>query len=379
MSIVFTIIILGMIIFVHELGHFLTAKYYKMPVNEFAIGMGPKILSKKIGETVYSIRVLPLGGFVNIGGMQYEEIYVEDEYSKEYEHNEKNKYKLEQEKIENIKKNNKNGFFTKSPLSRFIVLISGVIMNFITAIIGIFILLSITNITPTKYAKPIIEEITPYSKVKNILMPKDKILEFNGKKIINWNDFIEEISLVNRTKLENDFIEKNKFPIKVLRNKKIIEDNVMLTYNSETNSYVLGIQLEYQKMNFLEKIDISVKVFINYFKMTFDGLKMMITGKVSANDITGPVGLPKLVGQAYEASGYIALLNIFILLSINIGLMNLLPIPALDGGRLVFVIPEFFGIKINKKIEEKLHLVGMIILFTLMIFVVFNDMTKYFK
>lgn len=252
-------------------------------------------------------------------------------------------------------------------------------MNFITAIIGIFILLSITNITPTKYAKPIIEEITPYSKVKNILMPKDKILEFNGKKIINWNDFIEEISLVNRTKLENDFIEKNKFPIKVLRNKKIIEDNVMLTYNSETNSYVLGIQLEYQKMNFLEKIDISVKVFINYFKMTFDGLKMMITGKVSANDITGPVGLPKLVGQAYEASGYIALLNIFILLSINIGLMNLLPIPALDGGRLVFVIPEFFGIKINKKIEEKLHLVGMIILFTLMIFVVFNDMTKYFK
>ena len=100
---------------------------------------------------------------------------------------------------------------------------------------------------------------------------------------------------------------------------------------------------------------------------------------ILANDITGPVGLPKLIGQAYEASGYIALLNIFILLSINIGLMNLLPIPALDGGRLLFVIPEFFGIKINKKIEEKLHLVGMIVLFTLMIFIVFNDMTKYFK
>lgn len=370
MSIIFTIIILGMIIFVHELGHFLTAKYYKMPVNEFALGMGPKILSKKIGETVYSIRSLPLGGFVNIGGMQYEEIPTK---------NEENEKKLNQEEIENIKKNNENGFFTKSPLSRFVVLISGVIMNFVTAIIGIFILLSITNITPPTHAKPIIKEIMSYSKAKDILLPKDKILEFNGKKIINWNDFVEEISLVNRTKVENNFIEKNKFPIKILRNEKIIEESVMLTHNSETSTYVLGVQLEQQKMNFLEKVDISIRIFVNYFKMTFDGLKMMITGKVSANDITGPVGLPKLIGQAYEASGYIALLNIFILLSINIGLMNLLPIPALDGGRLLFVIPEFFGIKINKKIEEKLHLVGMIVLFTLMIFIVFNDMAKYFK
>ena len=120
MSIIFTIIILGMIIFVHELGHFLTAKYYKMPVNEFAVGMGPKILSKKLGETVYSIRSLPLGGFVNIGGMQYEEIPTK---------NEENEKKLNQEEIENIKKNNENGFFTtestadESPLEEGVYLI----------------------------------------------------------------------------------------------------------------------------------------------------------------------------------------------------------------------------------------------------------------
>ena len=105
---------------------------------------------------------------------------------------------------------------------------------------------------------------------------------------------------------------------------------------------------------------------------------MLVTGKVSPKEITGPVGLPRLVGQAYEIAGYMALLNIFILLSINIGLMNLLPVPALDGGRLLFVVPEFFGIRMNKKIEEKLHLIGMILLFGLMIFVMLNDIIKLF-
>ena len=108
------------------------------------------------------------------------------------------------------------------------------------------------------------------------------------------------------------------------------------------------------------------------------GLKMLITGKVSAKEITGPVGLPKFVGEAYKTGGGLALINIFIILSINIGLMNLLPIPALDGGRLLFVIPEFIGIKVNKKIEEKIHMVGMMLLLLLMAFIIFNDVTKYF-
>ena len=146
MSIIFTVIILGIIISVHELGHFLAAKYYKMPVSEFAIGMGPKIISKKIGETTYSIRMLPLGGFVNIGGMQYEEI---PEYGEEGQDIENSK-KFMEEEMEVIRRNNRNGFFTKSPLARFIVLISGVMMNFSTALIGIFIMMSVIGTAPAK-------------------------------------------------------------------------------------------------------------------------------------------------------------------------------------------------------------------------------------
>ena len=371
MSIIFTVIILGVIISVHELGHFLAAKYYKMPVSEFAIGMGPKIISKKIGETIYSIRMLPLGGFVNIGGMQYEEI---PEYHEDGQDIENGK-KLTEEEIEVITRNNRNGFFTKSPLARFIVLTAGVMMNFLTAFIGIFIMMSVIGTAPARYTDAIIGSISSESKVQGRLLPGDKIIEFDGKKIKNWSNLTEIIALINGS--QSDLGEKE-FLIKVQRNGKELEDKVMMTYNGEMKSYILGIQVKKEKMSFLSKIGTSLKTFGDYFKMTFEGLKMLITGKVSPNEITGPVGLPKLVGQAYEIAGYMALLNIFILLSINIGLMNLLPIPALDGGRLLFVIPEFFGIRMNKKIEEKLHLIGMILLFGLMIFVMFNDIIKLF-
>ena len=119
-------------------------------------------------------------------------------------------------------------------------------------------------------------------------------------------------------------------------------------------------------------------MFGDYFKMTLDGVRMLITGKVAMKEMTGPVGLPKIVGEAYGQGGIFAMLGVFVLISINIGIMNLLPIPALDGGRLIFVIPEFFGIKVNKKIEEKIHMIGMIFLLVLMLVIVFFDVTKYF-
>lgn len=273
-GIIFTIILLGIIVFVHELGHFLTAKYFKMPVIEFAIGMGPKLISKKIGETVYSIRILPLGGFVNIAGMQEEEIGEEE---------------LDEEEKEYIKYINENGFYTKKPFEKFIVLIAGVVMNFLTAILVIYFILVVFNDVPKKYVETMGENI-----------------------------------------------------------------------------------------NFLEKIPIAIDMFTNYFVRMIDGLIRLIGGSVSPKEMTGPVGLPKIVGEAYKMAGYEILYDIFVLLSINIGIMNLLPIPALDGGRLIFVILEFFNVKMNKKLEEKIHYAGMIFLMILMAFIVFNDVGKYF-
>ena len=398
MEIIFTIVILGVIVFLHELGHFATAKYFGMPVSEFAIGMGPKIFSVRKGETVYSIRVLPLGGFVNIEGMQPENFDLErfkkertdeiieelrnekglteksDEIESEEFVNEVSKrldenVEKELKKQENIQK---NGFFAKSPFSRFVVLIAGVMMNFISALIALFVMLSITGVMPIKYTAPVVGEIQADSRAKEKLRVNDRILAVNGENVSNWVEMSEKVLKISQNYKDEDV------SLKILRDNKEITENVKLTYNKEAKANLLGIQVLPQKTNINERIKMSFVMFRDYFKLTLDGVRMLVTGKVAMKEMTGPVGLPKIVGQAYGQGGFFALLGIFILISINIGIMNLLPIPALDGGRLIFVIPEFFGIKVNKKIEEKIHVIGMIFLLVLMLVIVFFDVTKYF-
>jgi len=396
MGIIFTIIILGIIVFIHELGHFATAKYFGMPVTEFAIGMGPRLFSVKKEETVYSIRILPLGGFVNIEGMQPEKFDLEAfkkermdeiiEKLKDEINSENNEIKDEQfisevekrldaavkqelKRQENIQK---NGFFTKSPFSRFIVLIAGVVMNFISALVALYIMLSITGVVPPQYSQAIVGEIEQNSKANGKLKVNDKILTINGKNIANWSEMTKKIGEISQNYKNEDVI------LKVLRDNKEITENVKLAYNEKTRSNILGIHLLSQKSTFGERIKISFIMFGDYFKLTLDGVKMLVTGKVAMKEMTGPVGLPKVIEEAYGQGGLFAMLGVFILISINIGIMNLLPIPALDGGRLIFIIPEFFGIKINKKIEEKIHLIGMIFLLVLMMIIVFFDVTKYF-
>ena len=398
MGIIFTIVILGVIVFLHELGHFATAKYFGMPVSEFAIGMGPKIFSVRKGETVYSIRILPLGGFVNIEGMQPENFDLErfkkektdeiieelrnekglteksDEIESEEFVNEVSKrldenVEKELKKQENIQK---NGFFAKSPFSRFVVLIAGVMMNFISALIALFVMLSITGVMPIKYTAPVVGEIQADSRAKEKLRVNDRILAVNGENVSNWVEMSEKVLKISQNYKDEDV------SLKILRNDKEITENVKLTYNKEAKANLLGIQVLPQETNINERIKMSFVLFRDYFKLTLDGVRMLVTGKVAMKEMTGPVGLPKIVGQAYGQGGFFALLGIFILISINIGIMNLLPIPALDGGRLIFVIPEFFGIKVNKKIEEKIHMIGMIFLLVLMLVIVFFDVTKYF-
>ena len=397
MGIIFTIVILGLIVFLHELGHFAMAKYFGMPVTEFAIGMGPKIFSLKKNETTYSIRILPLGGFVNIEGMQPERFDLEafkkekmNEIIEELKNETGNRdNEIEDEKFvdeverrlskvvekelkrqENIQK---NGFFAKSAFSRFVVLIAGVVMNFISALAVLFIILSVAGVLPPKYSQAIVGGVEQSSKVNGRLKVNDKILAINGKNISNWSEMTKRIGEISKNYKNEDIV------LKILRDNKEITENVKLTYNKEAKGNILGVHLLSQKSTFGERVKISFSMFGDYFKMTLDGVRMLVTGKVAMKEMTGPVGLPKIVGEAYGQGGIFAMLGVFVLISINIGIMNLLPIPALDGGRLIFIIPEFFGIKVNKKIEEKIHMIGMIFLLVLMLVIVFFDVTKYFQ
>ncbi|WP_349763784.1 M50 family metallopeptidase [Fusobacterium sp. SYSU M8D902] len=339
MEILIAILVLGIIIFIHELGHFMTAKFFKMPVSEFSIGMGPQVYSYDTIKTTYSFRAIPIGGFVNIEGMEVDS-------------------KLE------------DGFNSKPAYARFIVLIAGVFMNFLLAFIIMFSSIYI-NGKPIISEKPIIGNIFKEAQSSEYLKVKDRIIEIDGKKIDSWKDISEKLKGIK----EADEIE-----IKIERDGKIEELEVPLTYDSNTKNYMLGILPEYsvEKFSVIEATELTFKSGIKIVEDTIVGLKMMITGQVKAKEISGPIGIIKVVGEA-SRDGLGIVLWLMALLSINVGVLNLLPLPALDGGRIIFVLLEMVGIKVNKKLEERVHMVGMLVLFGLIIFITTNDIFNLVK
>ena len=337
MNILITIFILGIIIFIHELGHFLAAKYFKMPVSEFAIGMGPRLFSLERGGTAYSIRAIPMGGFVNIDGMEVGS------------------------KVE-------NGFNTKSPFQRFVVLFAGVFMNFILAFVIVFtMIMAAGNVKQSD--EPVVGRILDTSKAYEVLKEGDRFVELNREEVETWSDISKIIGGNTSDEIE----------AKILRGGETLDVQLKLSYEEKRETYVIGILPMYdvEKYSFLKGLSVSVHTFIELFTQTIEGIKMIFSGKVKAEEISGPVGMIQVVGQISKG-GILVLVWLTALLSVNIGIFNLLPFPALDGGRIIFVILEIFGIKVNKKLEEKFHAIGMLLLIFLIILITFNDLKKFF-
>ena len=332
MSIIIALLILGVIIVIHELGHFIFARLCKMPVSEFAIGMGPEIYSYYTGKTLYSLRAIPIGGFVNIEGME-------------------------------VGSKVRDGFNSKPAYQRFLVLFAGVFMNFILAFTIIFSTLMF-NGKAVQNNNPIIGEIFKDAKAYSLIHSGDKIESIDGKTINKWSD-IGEVLKGNK---------KSTVDIILQRDNKELNINVPLTQIPNKEEFILGVIPQYsiEKYGFLEGVKTSLITFKDVFGDTLKGLKMLITGKVKANEISGPVGIVKIVGQATKDGGMV-LLWLTAILSINVGIFNLLPFPALDGGRIIFVVLEMMEIKVDKKLEERVHMAGMVILFALILFATAND------
>ena len=333
------VVMLGLIIFVHELGHFLTAKLFKMPVSEFSIGMGPQVFSVDTKNTAYSFRAIPIGGYVNIEGM---------EIGSEVE----------------------NGFSSKPAYQRFIVLFAGVFMNFLMAFILLFAIAKING--RIEYdTNAIIGGLVKGGANEQILKVDDKILELDGKKINVWTD-ISKITKASQNKEEISAL--------IERNGKEENITLKLTKDEENNRVVLGISPKYKKIDLstTESLDFAKNSFNSIFTDTIKGFFTLFSGKASLKEISGPVGIFKVVGEVSKF-GWVSIISLCVVLSINIGVLNLLPIPALDGGRIIFVFLELFGIKINKKWEEKLHKSGMILLLFFILMISVNDVWKLFN
>jgi regulator of sigma E protease len=315
----------------HEFGHFAVAKLVGIKVNEFSIGMGPKIFQKEKGETKYSIRALPIGGYVSMEG--------EDENS-----------------------NDPRSFNKVPALSRIAVVAAGAIMNFVLAVI-VFSIVSFNIVMPTTTISEI-QKNSPAEKVG--IKSGDTILTINDKETKNWDSLTNEISKSG---------SKKEIKVTVLRGEEK-KDYLVKPEINEENKAIIGIIPE-SKRTFVSSIKGGFQKTGLVLKVMFDFVKMVFRGKVSTKDLSGPVGVIYTIGEAAKY-GVVNLLYLMGFISVNLGFFNLLPLPALDGSRIVFLLIEIIrGKPINPEKEGFIHLVGFVLLIALMLMVTYSDIIRF--
>ncbi|MEK9154700.1 MAG: RIP metalloprotease RseP [Patescibacteria group bacterium] len=337
-GIVFVIIFLSILILVHELGHFFSAKKFGLLIEEFGFGLPPKIWGKKIGETNYSINTLPFGGFVKIFG----------------ENREENSGVLPERSFGNLK-----------IWQRAVIISSGVIMNFLLGWISISIVFAIG--IPQAVIITNIQENSPAEIIG--LQGGDKIVGFN-----KTVDFIEYTNS-NRGKTIN---------LKIERAGEILEFQVIPRIDPPIGQGALGINLTEAGlpkqniiMSFWEGLKASVEIVKTIFTSLFDLIVKAFIGKASFESVAGPIGIVKLTAQASNL-GLIYLLQLLGLISLNLAVINIFPFPALDGGRLVFLaIEKIKGSPTNHKFERIVNSLGLALLIFLMIVITIKDILRF--
>ncbi len=343
MKVIIALVIFSAIILFHELGHFLLAKKNGIRVNEFCLGLGPTIVGVTRGETKYSIKLLPFGGACMMEG--------EDEES-----------------------GAEGAFNSKSVWGRMSVVAAGPIFNFILAFVLALILVGCIG-----FDLPKITDVTEgYPAAEAGLTAGDTILKLNGKKI----HFSREVSFYMY------FHSDEELDVTYERDGERHETHLIPKFNEEENRYMFGFSYNSlrEKGGVFDTIKYGAYELKYWICTTIESLKYLITGVVGVNDLSGPVGIVKSIGDTYDASKSVgmftvvmSMINMAIMLSANLGVMNLLPLPALDGGRLVFLIIEAIrGKRVNPDREGMVHFVGLMLLMGLMVFVMFNDIRKLF-
>ncbi len=347
--VVLAIVILLLMVVIHEFGHYVAGKILKFKINEFSVGFGPKIFSKKKknGE-VFSLRLIPLGGFCAFEGEEAEETA-----------------QVAGDALFNDEKVNQTadvGFLAEKPWKRIIVLISGGLFNVVSAVI-----FSLIFLTCVGYSVPKVNSVyldtsgNPYCQ----LIDGDEILTVNGKKVGIMHNFNE---LTAKLKLGDDA------QLKVRRDGKTITVNLQVKSITATdgtvyNGFGFVSTSTYKKANFLSALAYCVPFTAKTAWSILESLWQLLTGRIPITSITGPVGTIEFMASASQANWR----NILLLLPViaaNLGLFNLLPIPALDGSKVVFTIIEWIRKKpINRKIENTIHAVGLIALFAFVIIV----------
>lgn len=329
MTIIYAIIMFCVLIFIHELGHFMAAKACGVKVNEFALGMGPALFKKQRGETLYALRAIPIGGYCAMEG--------EDEESQD-----------------------ERAFNNKSAWKKAIIVVAGAAMNLVLCIFLMIVLSLYTGTMTTT-----IDQVNPGSPAAEAgIETGDKILAIDGKKIESWTDIIQGITAA-----------KDKTMISVERGGETLSLTSELT-KGEDGRQIIGIVPE-REHNLLAAVKGGTTGTWNMTKLMGKTISQLFTGEVSTKELTGPVGIVYTVNDTAKY-GFNYLLYLTALISLNLAIVNMLPFPALDGGRLLFIlVRKVTGRAITDEIEGKIHFVGIMLLFALMIYVTWNDILRF--
>ena len=339
------IIILGIIIFVHEFGHFIFAKIMGVYVYEFALGMGPKIWGKKVGETEYNLRAIPIGGFCQLAGEDLEDDDV-------------------------LKVPRERRLQAKKPWQRFLIMVFGPMNNFILAVIVLFFVALVWGGNTINPVISRVEEDSPAYKVG--IKEGDKVVKINSHKVSTSDDITLYLALANPKKKNTLVIErgKKKYTFKVKPHE---------VKEGKDTYYRYGLMISQEKTTgFLNAFSYTYLKTKSMFKQMFITLKALFTGGIRLNQLSGPVGIYSIVGEQ-KSGGLASLLYLMAFLSINVGFINLLPIPAFDGGHILFIIIEKIkGSPVDPELENKIHTVFLMLLMGLMLVITVNDILRLF-
>ena len=335
LTILAAIVLFGVLIAVHELGHFLVAKGTGMLVTEFSIGFGPKLFQRKMGETLYTLRLCPLGGYNRIAGMEPGEPVTP------------------------------RGFNGRPMWARMLVILAGPFMNFLLPVVIFFGVFAVSGVS-MPVDKPVVGSLmADYPGAEAGLQEGDILLTINGQLLERWKDINEQVQA------------NGPVPGKLLvqRGDRQLELTLKPRYDGESGRFLIGIRppVEHKDLTVGESLKTAVVSVWRISTAMVDGLRKIITGKMNA-EISGPIGVAHMAGDV-AAQGAVPYLEFMAFLSLNLAILNLVPIPALDGGQfLVLVVETLLGHALAPRAKELIQLVGVACIIALTIFATMHDL-----